>query len=95
MLNTPSHFYSLDKLLENVLADLNDVLIKGGLVRVNGINVLFDNPDNLNYYGSCSGYYIRNAQDWFVYFKCRDRAKAQTTCDMIFGSGRYFVQSRL
>ena len=75
--------------------DLKEVMSKGGLIKVNGISVLFDKPDNLNYYGSCSGYYIRNAQDWFVYFKCRDRAKAQTTCDMIFGSGQYFVQSRL
>ena len=75
--------------------DLNKVLSEGGLIKVNNISVLVDNPDNLNYYGSCSGYYIRNAQDWFVYFKCRDRAKAQATCDMIFGSGRYFVQSRV
>ena len=75
--------------------DLNEVMRNGGLIRVNGISVLFDCPDNLNYYGSCSGYYIRNAKDWFVYFKCRDRSKAQTTCDMIFGSGVYTVNSKV
>ena len=80
---------------EAVLSDLNEVMLRGGIVRVNSIQVLFDNPNNLNYYGSCSGYYIRNAQDWFVYFKCRDRSKAQTTCDMIFGSGRYKVNTKV
>ena len=75
--------------------DLKEVMSNGGLIKVNGISVLVDNPDNLNYYGSCSGYYIRNAQDWFVYFKCRDRRKAQETADMIFGSGQYTIQSKL
>lgn len=75
--------------------DLKEVMSKGGLIRVNDISVLFDNPDNLNYYGSCSGYYIRNAQDWMVYFKCRERSKAQTICNELFGSGRYTVQSRV
>ena len=95
MLNTPSHFYSLDKLLENVLADLNDVLIKGGLVRVNGINVLFDYDTNLNYYGSSSGYYIVNALGYKVFFKCHERQKAQETCNMIFGKGVYTVNSKV
>ena len=75
--------------------DLNDVMMKGGIVRINKIQVLFDNPQNLNYYGSCSGYYIRNAQDWFVYFKCRDRAKAQAVANEIFGKGVYTIQSKL
>lgn len=75
--------------------DLNKVMSEGGLIKVNGVSVLVDNPDNLNYYGSCSGYYIKNAQDWMVYFKCRDRPKAQATCDMIFGAGQYTIQSKL
>ena len=75
--------------------DLKEVMINGGLIKVNGISVLVDNPDNLNYYGSCSGYYIKNAQDWMVYFKCRDRRKAQEVCDTIFGSDRYTVQSKI
>ena len=77
------------------MSDLNDVMMKGGIVRINKIQVLFDNPQNLNYYGSCSGYYIRNAQDWFVYFKCRDRAKAQAVANEIFGKGVYTIQSKL
>ena len=75
--------------------DLNEVMTTGGLIKVNGVSVLFNNPDNLNYYGSCSGYYIRNAQDWMVYFKCRDRRKAQETADILFGSGQYTIQSKL
>ena len=77
------------------MADLNEVMSNGGTVKVLGVTVLFDNPNNLNYYGSCSGYYIRNAQDWKVYFKCRDRKKAQETCDMIFGKGQYVVNSKV
>ena len=75
--------------------DLNKVMSEGGLIKVNGVSVLFNNPDNLNYYGSCSGYYIRNAQDWMVYFKCRDRKKAQETVDILFGSGQYTIQSKI
>lgn len=75
--------------------DLNKVMSEGGLIKVNGVSVLVDNPDNLNYYGSATGYYIRNAQDWMVYFKCRDRKKAQETADMIFGSGQYTIQSKV
>ena len=75
--------------------DLNKVMSEGGLIKVNNVSVLVDNPDNLNYYGGCSGYYIRNAQDWMVYFKCLDRSKAQTTCDLIFGSGRYKVNTKV
>ena len=77
------------------MSDLNEVMLRGGIIRVNSIQVLFDNPNNLNYYGSCSGYYIRNAQDWLVYFKCRDRAKAQAVANEIFGKGAYTIQSKL
>ena len=77
------------------MSDLTDVMRNGGLSRVNGISVLFDNPDNLNYYGSATGYYIRNAKDWMVYFKCRDRKKAQEVADMIFGKNQYTVQSKV
>ena len=77
------------------MADLTDVMLNGGIVRINKIQVLFDNPDNLNYYGSCTGFYIKSAQDWKVYFKCRDRKKAQVSCDMIFGAGQYFVNSKV
>lgn len=75
--------------------DLKEVMSNGGLIKVNGVSVLFDCPDNLNYYGSLTGYYIRNAQDWMVYFKCRDRKKAQETADILFGSGQYTIQSKI
>ena len=77
------------------MADLNDVMLRGGIVRVNKIQVLFDYDTNLNYYGSCSKYYITNSLGYKVYFKCRDRKKAQETCDMIFGAGQYFVNSKV
>lgn len=80
---------------EVVLSNLNDVMLHGGTVRVLGTTVFFDNPNNLNYYTSASGYYIRNAQDWLVYFKCRDRAKAQAVANEIFGKGQYFVNSKV
>lgn len=92
---TPSHFYALNKLLENVLADLNDVMLRGGLVRVNGVNVLFDYDTNLNYYGSTTGYYIQNALGYKVYFKCRERSKAQEVADAIYGKGAYTVQAKV
>ena len=80
---------------EIILSDLNDVMMKGGIVRINKIQVLFDYDNNLNYYGSSSGYYIRNALGYKVYFKCRERQKAQETCDMIFGKGIYKVNSKV
>ena len=81
--------------LERVLSDLNDVMLHGGMIRVNKINVLFDYDTNLNYYGSSAGYYIRNALGYKVFFKCRSRVKAQETCDMIFGKGSYIVNSKV
>ena len=80
---------------EIILADLNDVMLHGGTVKVLGVTVLFDDPNNLNYYTSPTGYYIRNAQDWLVYFKCRERAKAQEVADYIFGKNMYRVQAKV
>ena len=62
---------------EIILADLNDVMLRGGMIRLNKINVLFDYDTNLNYYGSSTGYYITNALGFKVFFKCRSRVKAQ------------------
>lgn len=70
-------------------------MMNGGVIRVLGVNVFFDNPNNLNYYTSATGYYIRNAQDWLVYFKCRDRSKAQAVANEIFGVGQYTVNSKV
>ena len=81
--------------LESILADLNEVMLRGGQIRVNGINVLFDYDTNLNYYGSTTGYYIVNSLGYKVYFKCRERSKAQETADIIFGKNHYFVQQKL
>lgn len=92
---TPSHFYALDKLLENVLADLNDVMLQGGMVRVLGVNVLFDYDTNLNYYGTATGYHITNGLGYKVYFKCRERSKAQEVADYIFGKNIYRVQAKV
>ena len=80
---------------EAVLSDLNDVMLHGGLIRVNKINVLFDYDTNLNYYGSSTGYYIRNALGYKVFFKCRERQKAQEVADYIFGKNVYRVQAKV
>ena len=80
---------------EVVLSDLNSVMTTGGLIRVNGISVLFDYDTNLNYYGSSTGYYITNALGFKVFFKCRSRVKAQETCDMIYSRGAYTVNSKV
>ena len=80
---------------EIILSDLNEVMLRGGLVRVNKINVLFDYDTNLNYYGSSSGYYIRNALGYKVFFKCRERQKAQEVADYIFGKNVYRVQAKV
>lgn len=77
------------------MSDLNDIMMNGGMIRVLNVNVLFDYPTNLNYYGSASGYHITNGLGYKVYFKCRDRAKAQLVCDEIFGKNLYRVQAKI
>ena len=77
------------------MSDLNSVLSSGGLIKIKGTTVFVDNPDNLNYYTSATGYYIVSAQGWKVYFKCRDRKRAQAVCNELFGSGRYTVNSKV
>lgn len=77
------------------MVDLNGVLTKGGIIKVKGCTVFVDCPDNLNYYTSPTGYYVVSAQGWKVYFKCRERAKAQLVCNEIFGSGQYTVNSKV
>lgn len=81
--------------MESVLSDLNGVMMNGGLIKVKGVSVLFDYDTNLNYYGSLTGYYIINSLGYKVYFKCRERQKAQLVCNEIFGAGRYTVNSKV
>ena len=80
---------------EIILADLNDVLVNGGILKIKGTTVFVDCPTNLNYYTSAIGYYIVSAQGWKVYFKCRERKRAQAVCNELFGSGRYTVNSKV
>ena len=95
VLNLSPIFVSIQCILESILADLNEVMLHGGLTRVNGINVLFDYDTNLNYYGSTTGYHITNSLGYKVYFKCRERSKAQETADIIFGKNMYRVQAKV
>ena len=95
VLNLSPIFVSVQCILESILADLNEVLSKGGIIKVKGCTVFVDNPDNLNYYTSATGYYIVSAQGWKVYFKCRERTKAQLVCDEIFGKCQYTVNSKV
>ena len=81
--------------LERVLSNLNDVLSSGGVLKIKGTTVFVDCPTNLNYYTSATGYYIVSAQGWKVYFKCRERQRAQSICNELFGSGRYTVNSKV
>ena len=80
---------------EIILSDLNDVLSNGGIIKIKNTTVFVDNPDNLNYYTSATGYYIVSAQGWKVYFKCRERQRAQAVCNELFGKGAYTIQSKL
>ena len=80
---------------EIILADLNDVLSNGGIIKIKNTTVFVDNPDNLNYYTSATGYYIVSAQGWKVYFKCRERQRAQEVADYIFGKNMYRVQAKV
>ena len=77
------------------MSDLNDVLSRGGLIKIKGTTVFVDNPDNLNHYTSATGYYIVSAQGWKVYFKCRERQRAQEVADYIFGKNMYRVQAKV
>ena len=95
VLNSHPFFVSVQCVLENVLADLNEVLSKGVIIKVKGCTVFVDNPDNLNYYTSATGYYVVSAQGWKVYFKCRERQRAQQVCNELFGAGKYFVNSKV
>ena len=80
---------------EVVLSDLNDVLVNGGVLKIKGTTVFVDCPTNLNYYTSATGYYIVSANGYKVYFKCRERQRAQAACNELFGSGRYTVNSKV
>lgn len=77
------------------MADLNDVMLHGGMVKVLGVNVLFDYDTNLNYYGAATGYHITNGLGYKVYFKCRERSRAQEVADYIFGKNQYRVQAKV
>ena len=88
-------FLYLNILLEVVLADLNDVLTNGGILKIKGTTVFVDCPTNLNYYTSATGYYIVSANGYKVYFKCRERSKAQEVADYIFGKNMYRVQAKV
>ena len=88
-------FLYLNILLEVVLADVNDVLANGGILKIKGTTVFVDCPTNLNYYTSATGYYIVSANGYKVYFKCRERSKAQSVCNELFGAGRYTVNSKV
>ena len=80
---------------EVVLSDLNDVLVNGGVLKIKGTTVFVDCPTNLNYYTSATGYYIVSANGYKVYFKCRDRKRAQTVCNELFGVAQYTVNSKV
>ncbi len=77
------------------MSDLNDVLINGGIIKIKGTTIFVDCPDNLNYYTSATGYYIVSANGYKVYFKCRDRQRAQFVCNELFGAGQYTVNSKV
>ena len=77
------------------MSDLNKVMLKGGLIKVNGVTVFFDYDTNLNYYTTPTGYYLINALGYKVYFKCRERSKAQIVADEIFSKGSYRVQAKI
>lgn len=77
------------------MTDVNDVLINGGILKIKGTTVFVDCPTNLNYYTSATGYYIVSANGYKVYFKCRERSKAQMVCNELFGTGRYTVQAKV
>lgn len=94
MFFTPPFILPL-KYLEKSLSDLNDVLCNGGVIKVKGVTVFADNPNNLNYYTSSTGYYIIDALGHNVYFKCRERSKAQEICNEIFGKGKYTIRDKV
>lgn len=77
------------------MADLHDVLVNGGVLKIKGTTVFVDCPTNLNYYTSATGYYIVSANGYKVYFKCRERSKAQEVADYIFGKNMYRVQAKV
>lgn len=77
------------------MSDLKKVMMEGGIVKVKGVTVFFDCPDNLNYFTKPTGFHLRCALGWLVYFKCRERSKAQEVADEIFGKGAYKVQAKI
>ena len=71
---------------------LDEVLSNGGVVKYKGVSIYVDNPNNLEDYSVPSGYYIINALGWNVYFKTRDRIKAQEICNLVYGKGKYTIR---
>ena len=44
-------------------------------------------------YKDAATYYIKNALGQRIYFQTKDRAKAQTKCDSLYGKGHYKVNT--
>lgn len=74
---------------------VNQATLNGGIIYVNNVRVYIDNPNNFDVLDSASGFWIRNAMGWKVYFKCPTREKAQATCNELYGKGSYTVNSKI
>lgn len=85
------------KLKSSSDAEIMEVIQNGGIAYIDGVRVFVDNPRNFNIVEAASGYWITNAMGFKTYFKVRNgcRVTAQNACDVMFGKGRYKVNSRV
>lgn len=72
---------------------LDDCMMNGGAIKIAGTTVLFDYPNCTDHDVHPSGYFIKNSLGYRVYFKCRERKKAQDICNQIFGKNHYTVRN--
>lgn len=74
---------------------IQKALQSGGIVYVDGVRVYVDNPDDFESLDAPTGFWVKNALGFKVYFKNTTRQAAQKACNTLFGSGRYTVNSKV
>lgn len=76
-------------------AEIDNAMLVGGVVYLQGVKVFIDNPDNYDIFAPSTGYWITNALGWKTYFKAKDRSTAQSACNAMYGVGRYTVNTKV
>ena len=74
---------------------IDGVLMNGGVIYVDGVQVYVDNPNDFETISSPTGFWLKSAMGYFVYLKAKSRVIAQEVTNKLFGKGRYTVNSKV